>query len=1560
VTAPPQLAEPCDEVVPVRVCSAEQDIWVQVKCTHTPWTCTELLGENLLFNFVCNSYISESQGRKGDVRLVTPAEIRAKEIDQFSRSPDEKPDLASKLDGIVQRVHAKLAQAPPQAEVSRDSIRERALSVLASIARCEPVSLRCLTAEIEASLAYRLTSARIVQDVCQKLLAAMLSDSAQGPDKARPYDAAWIGEVIGFDLFSEMPLDVGPGKACDEQVRTSRPENFAAERYAPRGSLLAALREFLLTDHTLFVLIGRTGTGRSWAMSDWLSRELAGRVRLFVPGYRLECSANLDSILANEMAALTAVELSTPELAKRILAPARSPSLGPMVIVFDDIQPPPERASEFRQMLQRIVSQARQHRAKIVITCQSDRWELHQPGTEVPIDTVFVPDRAPPIEAESYENEPEKARIPPAGERHSSRMDDSGTVEPDPAGKMAVIVRERQPRDSQRVSFVLSDLTDEEFAVAVGQRLPAAKSQRILQRLRLPAFHVLRNAYLLERYLEPHVSLTGADATGSDRVIIHELLEQRVQAWLHRIAADLTLDIDSVRTTVDGFIDFLWCHRSRRVSLFETSDWLGGALSGQGKTAFDAFRRHGLISIADGIRISEAAIAATLSAKRLMALAEEPDRLCRELLPELDFETVTALLPMHRDAATLAEMLVTRDKRWLKPVAHGLARCSPNDPRIIASLVALARQERDGSGDPEACDMLGVLAATGRRCKKALTQMFLSPDWANRGLAERALWNMSRYAPESVAKAVRTKVRRELRLFAAGDKKDRTRLRLAHALRPLRNPDSKLAGSGVRRILAELENLACASVTEPGLDARQRLANALTDTLLEDYDELRWLLTFQTGEPSVASLVAELVAVDAVTRARAAQAIRPLADRAPLELREAVLRAIRQESEPEILARLLWNGYRLLETCRTEALLSIGASRVTNWDSLELTGTAFCVLEGLAPGQLEAVTSLVPRQLDKVDASARALLGEPMACCWWRLTRAPVQQRSEVLERFTKPTFDGVPDMFRPFVCRNAAVACMLLMAAETGVEKAPTIRRMDFRGNGPPYFKGDMAAWVKPQADRFVSHEQFESLRDALIQVALEAHRHHPDVLDKWLRNVQFFCVRDSLGVLAELAKRSDDPVAILSQLPRDWEAIFTATQLLNGGRSDRALVEFAKQACAEHETQGMPQAIHERTECLIALSRIDPSSSQFVSRERSSLTWFFGGEEADAKRFGAQVDQDPAMLLERLEAALPNPEDCALLYEWENAAQRWQSLLVAHVFGRMFQPQPIGLAEALALLEGMLMAIDALPPEPIRDEHIGVYSAIQAALQGRRIPRVAVRNASGPIPQSHVLAAEILERAGDTSTRCKLHPFLLDSRGYWESDGHKLNADGSLSHGSGTKHYLVVFQPAVRLAALAVGRTIGWADPAATLMSEQYEVQRLLDEHHYPLHYIEASGETVRSAIEAFNKVVDRMPYNERARDALGNLLVRAGRSSDAKRELALCLELPACVGRLRGGTLYNLACAHAQLGEIEACRHALGEADRLGGLDREWMHNDPDFAKVRDADWFVALCEPVRNTE
>ena len=154
---------------------------------------------------------------------------------------------------------------------------------------------------------------------------------------------------------------------------------------------------------------------------------------------------------------------------------------------------------------------------------------------------------------------------------------------------MADIVRQRQPPNPQRVSFVLGDLTDHEFAVAVQQRLPAGKSQRILQRLRLPAFDVLRNPYLLERYLERHVPLMGAASAGLDRVVIHDLLEQRCQDWLEKIAADLTLDSESIRTTVNRFIDFLWSNRSVAVSSSEAIHCLDGNLSGHGKAAFDAF-----------------------------------------------------------------------------------------------------------------------------------------------------------------------------------------------------------------------------------------------------------------------------------------------------------------------------------------------------------------------------------------------------------------------------------------------------------------------------------------------------------------------------------------------------------------------------------------------------------------------------------------------------------------------------------------------------------------------------------------------------------------------------------------------------------------------------------------------------------------------------------------------------------------------------------------------------------------------------------------------------------
>ena len=123
-----------------------------------------------------------------------------------------------------------------------------------------------------------------------------------------------------------------------------------------------------------------------------------------------------------------------------------------------------------------------------MITCQTDRWELHQPGSGVSTDAVFFPDRAPLIEAKPYVNEPRKAETTPGADVSQALRKIRTRVSPIRRTKWLTLFASGSPPNSERVSFVLGDLTDEEFAVAVRQRLPTAKSQRILQRLRLPAF----------------------------------------------------------------------------------------------------------------------------------------------------------------------------------------------------------------------------------------------------------------------------------------------------------------------------------------------------------------------------------------------------------------------------------------------------------------------------------------------------------------------------------------------------------------------------------------------------------------------------------------------------------------------------------------------------------------------------------------------------------------------------------------------------------------------------------------------------------------------------------------------------------------------------------------------------------------------------------------------------------------------------------------------------------------------------------------------------------------
>ncbi|HTU19869.1 MAG TPA: hypothetical protein VMG10_17535 [Gemmataceae bacterium] len=94
-------------VISIEAPGATEDVWMQLKCTCAPWTRSNLLDENLLFNFICNSYASQRRGRTWKVQLVTEGEVRKNEIFEFVNNPAAFSSLQTKLDAIIAVVAAR-------------------------------------------------------------------------------------------------------------------------------------------------------------------------------------------------------------------------------------------------------------------------------------------------------------------------------------------------------------------------------------------------------------------------------------------------------------------------------------------------------------------------------------------------------------------------------------------------------------------------------------------------------------------------------------------------------------------------------------------------------------------------------------------------------------------------------------------------------------------------------------------------------------------------------------------------------------------------------------------------------------------------------------------------------------------------------------------------------------------------------------------------------------------------------------------------------------------------------------------------------------------------------------------------------------------------------------------------------------------------------------------------------------------------------------------------------------------------------------------------------------
>lgn len=1502
---PPPLVkgDPEAEVsIPMAAAGDNLDLWIQLKCTRTPWTVGSLLEKNLLFNFICNTYLSEARGRQWQVSLVTEAVVQADQVREFIDNPQQKSDRYVRLQEIFRKAKADLESGRGRT-FGLDELEERALEILRRLAETEPTPLTTLKAEIELRIAYACPDPVEAQRLAYTLIGAMLDDSGGGPDRARRYDSKWINDTTDRAIISTKPFDTDVVAACDraaERTAAEVPsEPFEPGRYAERPALLAVLQQFLSARESLFVLLGESGVGKSWAIAAWALQALRGRVRLLTSGRVLDTSTTFARIAADAVRPLSARQWRDEQFLNRLGTVAGAPGRGPLVVVIDDLQTREADADGFRHMIVRLAKEAARERAKLVITCQRPHWEYHRLGREVPgNDLLFDPGRG-------------LSEVPATH------------------------------------SFLLREFTPDEITDAVDRCRPGdapQRSRKLRLRLRGPEFAPLRNPFLLAQFLEQQ---SPGHEPPHEPVDVDEILSQFVLTRLGRAADDLKCDHGDLRYALNSLVEQLWAEQVTGLKHSQAVQLLGQCLPEQGSQALQALRRTGLIATKGPVQLSEGIVADHLFAAHLLRMLGRGDPVLDGLDPRRDASVVPSLIRLAADYEPLVERLLSRGEDWRPVVASGIAQRSPDDLKVVALAACLTRQSGEFLVNRDGCRALGTLAARGRAARRVAVEMYLRADHGESRRGAESLAFAMEYIPRFVGRIVRLRWHSEIQRTGLR-KQEKRASSLADTVLPLYHITHRESARESRETLIWLHRtLDLESLPEAG---------KLVDTL----DDIRGHALRFEGDHSLQELLEELSLGDRQARLRAATAIRPIAYSSPDRVSTAVCGAIRGERDVHVLLRILWSCYRMLEDSHREVLEAIAASIARRWDDPVAAGPTLSLLGHAVPHAPRRVFDLLPRRLDRIPPWARACLSDVLAFAWWRCAEY-IEEARGILESLAAPDLVGITRPFRVFAHRGAAIARLglICLGRVPAGDASVTMWRHD--GATLPYLYTNTHHLFSDRAADIVSRPGISHLVEGLL-VAVRAHHEAPDLhRNNGLVNARFNCSRRCVQELTQIAANHDDPLPWLRELPRDWEALYAANRLFELDREEPGLLTFAEEACAEHDQGGTWNAIRQRRLCRarIALRRGTPE--QAIEAHVTGDDPFLIGMADEGQGTSALIDAEPARILTLLESGIREPAHIPLLYNWQKQAGTWRAYLIARVFARMMRPHPVGRTEAMRLVGSMLEVLRSLPDGPIRSEYMTVYEAIESWLRGKEVMVFLAERTASPIRTSHVLAAKLIELAVDSLKTAKasdwIEPFLADRRCWWESYRYHLK-DDRLTFGSGGNIYLIYMFPALRLALAAIGERYGLVDPAARFMDRRYRAIEILSRVE-SLTSRADSTERLEQSLARMEEAPPDLADDERLLNARGNLLLRLGRYVEAGEQLRSCLNSPLCTEETRAGAFYDFACVAARSGQPEECREHLMEALRHGPWYRNQLAKDPDLESVRAEPWFVELLPSSKAT-
>jgi hypothetical protein len=1521
--APPKIVDSLDgPLIALLGQATNEDVWIQLKSTESPWTRSSFLptntkDENLLKNFVCNAVRSESEGRSWRVVLGTQGFVQRNELEEFISDRPAFSDLNKRLSEILARARADLMKAGfASSLVSESHLLALSINILSQLAKTKPMPREVLLAEIELELVSACYDRTLALQVSRALRGALLSDASVVLVPGQVYDLSWVNRVAGFPVRSQALFDVDPVKACNEANRLSESPSWDPVKYVPRVRLETSLEQFLSAPQSLFVLIGRGGSGKSWSATDWSVRVLADRIRLFVKGSALNQNPDLSGLVAHAMRPFTSADATNEILLRRFVAASRIEGKGPAVLIVDNVQVTSDRKT-LSNDLAALLKECKTYGIKLVLTSQKQIWNHQKLWKEIPSEDFYVADAV---------SEPGRAT---------------------PVRSVATIEVIDRATSRATYSFELGDFSAEEMSGALTKHLPFDRAERASLTLALPSFAALRNPYLLTRYLEIHQDKLGRGNVPAPLVSIDDLLDSRSAQLLDSAAQPLSLSLTDVQPAFEGLIRQLWDSRAEGISYAEAKKTLSPYLQEQSGSFISELREHGLLTSGSPMTVIEEPIAERLFAKFLENKHGDCSALSQELDADKDAGIVVALMRSGKhDPVQLAEELVSRDERWTKPVSDGLAQCDPRDYRVLGFLAALMHSDKEKVFLIEPADALGQLAARDKRALKFVSTMYFSPTSNDRYGGEYALGSAMEFEPKRASAAIRLKLSRASRakgVFPSDVQKKRKQI-LKGALEPLSLIKNTAAADAGRKLLQRYEYLG------------GKNEHDLNYKFLEGVDHARGRIALYDSRV-FQLLLSELQSDDKLIRYRAAVAIRGPAIEQPLRVNASLYSAMSRDPEyVQTINRILLAAYPLVSADPHGLLKALAESHLTKWDKPLSTAQVLGHLGDLCSKFPEDVHKLLPKALNAYPADDRAFITEMLSYAWWRCAEH-VPEATGSLSNLATPDLSGVSPEIVPFAIRGAAIAQLGLMFSAGG-EADELAGEQYFYPLGNLIFTYlNTRQFVRDRAGTILAHPEYARLRDLLLEVITKGEPVNINPLNRPIVQSVFRCVVLSLEMLAALANEMSDPMTLLTAVPRDWRALHMASQLLEAGRRDQSLIAFTETVCEEvtHGTSTM-QALAEREKCLAQLAALRSDHQVALEQHRAVVDDHFFQVTGKMRGLVQLIDANPKATLTLLNKGIVDSSDEASLYFLKDKTRCWQALLVGRLYARGFDSRPIRPNEAKEWCEQVLAAVSGLSSSTHQDEYQNVYGCIRSWLNGNpERPKPVTNGERSTLRDSHALAASILtlgyEAISEGEKSINLDDVLSDRRGWIE--GNLVFENDTISQSS-SKCLNYVF-PAVRLALIALGQRFSLEDPAARLLVDRKKVKELLATHRYVFQQQivdDDDRKELEAAIAAFRDQLNRTPRDETLWAAYGDALVRARQFKDGDDALNRCLGLPSCSPDTRASALYNLACLEARLGFESECHDLLVRSDSLSKLDKKYTASDPDFESVRNKGWFREL--------